>query len=202
MSNIRNFPGAEEESASKKVNRTIRRRNFTRIYRILILILVAASIAYIVFMCVRSWKIAKNAKDMGVSMYTETFMKIKTKISSAFTSLMGKLGSADSAEDARSNAAKSAGDKLGSSGSGDGGETKLNVGDGKIKITNKKDEPIPITETDDHSGVYQPTDVLDEDDSDSGYVVGDEDAQEDSGATMKPDDSDKPDEPKGEDDKD
>ena len=51
MSNIKRFPGTEEESASKKVNRTIRRRNFTRIYRILILILavVAVIIAYMIY---------------------------------------------------------------------------------------------------------------------------------------------------------
>ncbi len=51
MSNIKRFPGTEEESASKKVNRTIRRRNFTRIYRILILILavIAVIIAYMIY---------------------------------------------------------------------------------------------------------------------------------------------------------
>ena len=51
MSNIRRFPGTEEESAGKRINRTIRRRNFGRLYKILLLLLIIAAvlIAYLIY---------------------------------------------------------------------------------------------------------------------------------------------------------
>ncbi len=51
MSNIRRFPGAEEESAGKRINRTIRHRNFSRLYKIFLLLLIigAMIIAYLIY---------------------------------------------------------------------------------------------------------------------------------------------------------
>lgn len=51
MSNIRNFPVREEESAGKRITRTIRRRNIGRLYKILLLLLIitAVIIAYMIY---------------------------------------------------------------------------------------------------------------------------------------------------------
>ncbi len=51
MSNISSFPGQEEESAGKRINRTLRHRSLTRLYRISLVILVVAAvlIAYLIY---------------------------------------------------------------------------------------------------------------------------------------------------------